>query len=290
MEKLFTEKYNINITSKGVDGEHLYSKDLNLSWKQYGEGDLGVLLFHAFPLNKKIYATLKNIEIENTAFITFDLPGFGESPYQEQLEPKIESYATIGYELMKELGYQKYLVGGTSMGGYVSLAFEKLYPSTTRGIILIDTKDEADSPEGKQKRNTLIQQIQEQGIQPLLNTMPELLLGDTTLLKEPHKKQVVIDLIKEAHPKAVIQALQAMRDREDSKQLLEEYQKPGIIIVGEEDKITPPILAKEMNQRNPSLHLSIVPGSGHLPCIEKPNVFNNLLASFIRFLRDRYGM
>ena len=72
-----------------------------------------------------------------------------------------------------------------------------------------------------------------------------------------------------------------MMTRPDSTPLLQTIHVPTLIVVGEEDTLTPPALSAEMQRAIPGSELVTIPSAGHMSNLEQPEAFNAALASFL---------
>jgi pimeloyl-ACP methyl ester carboxylesterase len=95
-----------------------------------------------------------------------------------------------------------------------------------------------------------------------------------------------VRLMMESAPvKGIVGALSAMRDRTDSVPLLGDLAGlPTLVVVGEQDQMTPPARARTIADGIPGATLSIIPGSGHLPPVEQPLATTRVLAEFLQSL------
>ncbi len=98
-----------------------------------------------------------------------DLRGFGQSRRSDAFS--IESLADDVALFLEQLSALPCVLAGLSMGGYVSLAYAKKYPKDLRGLILVDTKAEADTPEGKAGRKKMIALVRESGSKAVAEQM-----------------------------------------------------------------------------------------------------------------------
>jgi len=80
----------------------------------------------------------------------------------------------------------------------------------------------------------------------------------------------------------VVGALEALLGRPDSTPTLSTITVPTLVIVGDEDVITPPKEARAMHQQIHGSRLEVVAGAGHLSNLERPAAFNAVLAEFIQ--------
>ena len=110
-----------------------------------------------------------------------------------------------------------------------------------------------------------------------------MLLGQTTLRERPDVVTKVRAMIAEATPEGVARALEAMRDRPDSTPQLGTIDVPVMVLVGEEDTLTPVSEARVMSEGVRDGQLAVLPQAGHLSNLETPERFNDAL---LRFLGD----
>jgi pimeloyl-ACP methyl ester carboxylesterase len=85
----------------------------------------------------------------------------------------------------------------------------------------------------------------------------------------------------ECPAKTIEHALLALRDRPDQTALLPSIAMPTLIVVGEQDAITPKAVAESMNKAIPRSKLAVIPGSGHLSPMEKPDDVNRAIRNFL---------
>src|SRR5437870_4244544 len=131
-----------------------------LHYDQAGRG-LPLALLHGFPLDSRVWAKQRAALADQCRVITPDLRGFGKSTSDQPFS--IESQADDVHAWLKQIGALPGVLGGLSMGGYVALACAKKYPADLRGLILIDTKADADTPDGKQAREKMIDLVRQKG-------------------------------------------------------------------------------------------------------------------------------
>ena len=176
------------------------------------------------------------------------------------------------------------ILGGLSMGGYTALAFARLFPESLRALILCDTRAEADTEEGKAGRDKMIASAQSEGAAPVVEQMLPKLLGETTRKDHADVMESVRTLALKQTPTAIANALRALRDRPDSLDLLPQIKVPTLVVVGEEDTITPLSMAQTLADKIPNAELAIIPRAGHLSNIEQPETFNRVVREFCRSL------
>ena len=187
--------------------------------------------------------------------------------------------------LLQQLGInEKIILGGLSMGGYTALAFARLFPESLRALILCDTRAEADNAEGKANRNKMIETVESEGAAPIVDQMLPKLLGETTQKERADVVKTIHDLASGQSATAIANALRALRDRPDACDLLPQITVPTLVIVGDEDSITPPSMSQTLADNIPNAQLKIIPQAGHLSNIEQPEIFNRAVREFCKAL------
>ena len=235
-----------------------------LAVRERGTG-LPLVLLHAFPLHSALFDALG--ELPGYRVITPDLRGFGASPLESD-PPSLRAMADDVVALMDRLGLSDALVGGVSMGGYVTMELLRTVPERLRGVVLIDTKAEADTEQAREGRHAMADDVLRRG-REALDPMAQALLGETTRLRRPDVVTTVTAWLSEADPRAVAWAQRAMAERPDSTSTLTTTGVPGAVVVGAEDELSPVVLAQAMAQAW-GAHPHIVPATGHLSVVEDP--------------------
>ena len=205
-----------------------------------------------------------------------------DAPAGEAAAQSMDDYAADVIDLLDALRIEDAVIGGLSMGGYVTFAVFRHAPQYFRGMILADTRPEADTPEGLEARRAMLELVLTQGPAAVADQMMPKLLGQTTRDRRPEVVARVRELILSSPAGAIAGAVSAMMGRPDSTSLLSSVRCPTVIVVGEEDAITPPAMSQAMQQKIPGAELVIVPSAGHLSSLEQPGPFNAALESFLK--------
>src|SRR5688500_16404521 len=121
-----------------------------------------IVWIHGFPLSSAIFE--KQRVIEGVQHLMPDLPGFGESAPPSQ-PMTLDEYARI---VLDKLDVETATFAGFSMGGYIGLAIARNAPQRMDGLILIDTREKADTDEARKGRYDTIEKVREQGIAPVV--------------------------------------------------------------------------------------------------------------------------
>ncbi|MFZ2493270.1 MAG: alpha/beta fold hydrolase [Thermoanaerobaculia bacterium] len=235
-----------------------------------------VLWIHGFPLSSRIF--LPQLVIHHAQHLVPDLPGFGQTAPAAG-EGSLDAYAKFALDLLDEWEIDRAIVGGLSMGGYIALAIARIAPERLRGLMLIDTRELADSPEARKGRYETIEKVRAaNSVRPVVDGMLPKMFGSSPsadLVEE------VTDIMMSSSTDGVIAALQAMAGRADASSVLPKISVPTLIVVGEEDKITPPSDAERMAAAIPNAQLVKLPEAGHLSNMEQAEEFNAAVSKFL---------
>ncbi|MCI0551523.1 MAG: alpha/beta hydrolase, partial [Anaerolineae bacterium] len=110
----------------------------NLAYTHRGKGTPLVLL-HGFPLDSSIWNEVASLLEDSFELIIPDLRGFGESSTMEY-PTTMDDYASDIADMLDYFRIQKAAIAGHSMGGYVALAFARLYPERVSGLALVSSQ------------------------------------------------------------------------------------------------------------------------------------------------------
>jgi pimeloyl-ACP methyl ester carboxylesterase len=244
-----------------------------------------LVLIHAFPLGAGMWEGQHKALPAGWRLIAPDLRGFGGSTIQQSDDtPSMDDYAHDVIDLLKELKVSSAVIGGCSMGGYAAMAVARLAPTMLRALILIDTRASADSPEGRANRRTMLALLDREGPTGVARDMMPKLLGKTTLNDRQDVEPLVRRLVKGQSAAALRGGIQRMMARPDSASVLQQLTVPMLIVAGEEDVLIPPDDARAVAALNPRARLVLLPGTGHLPNLEDPKAFNEVLVEFLSAL------
>jgi pimeloyl-ACP methyl ester carboxylesterase len=246
-----------------------------------------VVLLHAFPLSRAMWAPQIAALQDCYRLITPDLRGFsGSAGFTDT--PSLDRMADDVAQLLDDLQVRERIVlGGLSMGGYTALAFARQHADRLRGLILADTKAEADDAEGKANRDRLIAFAGQHSAGDVLEQMLPKLLAPATMAQRPEVVASLRQIAARQTSAGIIGALQAMRERPDSGPSLAAIAVPTLVIVGEQDILTPPPLSESLAARIRGAKLVHIAGAGHLANLEKPDEFNAAVRAFLAGLPSK---
>lgn len=246
---------------------------IELAYTRRGKGTPLVLL-HGFPLDHHLWDDVVPLLEDTFDLIIPDLRGFGESktvdsPYG------MDDFASDLAGLLDHLGIQKAAIAGHSMGGYVALAFARLFPDRICGLALVSSQVLADPPERKEGRYKSAAEVAEKGVEGVVEAMTTKFTADERLQAFAHKT------MERQLPMAYIGALKAMAERPDSTSLLSTIQYPVVVIHGNADALIPVDRAREIKAAVPDAHFVELSNIGHMPMMEAVQETANALKHLV---------
>jgi pimeloyl-ACP methyl ester carboxylesterase len=242
-----------------------------------------LLLIHGFPLNARMWEPQLALAANGWRVIAPQLRGFDGGSTDEPAT-SMDDHAGDVVDLLDALHIEDAVVGGLSMGGYVAFAIVRHAPRYIRGLVLADTRPQADTPEGVEGRRKMMALVRDKGPSAVADEMIPKLLGEHTRRTRPELVEHMRGLILASSAEAIANAITALMTREDSTPLLSGIHVPTLIVVGEQDTITPPALSEQMHKDIKGSEYTVVPNAGHMSNLEQPEAFN---AAFARFLEHR---
>lgn len=254
-----------------------------LNYRIEGEGT-PLLWIHGFPFSSSIFDSVTSIA--GAKHILIDLPGFGKTASDPGIV-SMDDFATAVLATLDELQIDCAVIAGLSMGGYLALAIARIAPERLRALILIDTRETADSEDARVQRTASAKRVAEEGIDFLVAQMRPKMLTSATTAERPHIATKVEESMKGSTSVGVIGALSAMRDRESSAAVLAAITVPILVVVGAEDTITPPADAERMARNARNATLSILPSAAHLSHIDQPDLFRDAVERFLKAISGR---
>lgn len=235
-----------------------------------------IVWIHGFPLSSAIFE--KQRGIVGVQHLMPDLPGFGGTPAPQRGEITMDQYAERMIGELSAKGIARATFAGFSMGGYIALAIARIAPHRMDGLILIDTRETADTPEARQGRYDTIEKVRAEGISSVVDSMlPKMLTANAPQVMRDRVREIM----NSSSPEGVMAALKVMAERRDSTDVLPTIEVPTLVVVGAEDPITPPADAERMAAAIPNAKLVKIEGAAHLANFEKAEEFNAAVTDFL---------
>ena len=258
----------------------LMVNNMQVNYTDMGPDEAPVIIFiHGFPLDKSMWDNQVEIFHEQFRVITYDIRGHGESDTGN--EPfSIDLFVDDLIRFMDAIKISRASLCGLSMGGYIALHAIEHYPERFEALVLCDTTCKADSPQAKVKRLNTVESIIKDGVvNYALESVRNLFAPDSFSSKDA-EINAVKKMILNTSELSLCSTLLALSARKESCSILPEINVPVLIMVGKEDGITPPKVARLLHKSIKNSTLQVIEGAGHLSNLENPEAFNQHLKIF----------
>jgi 3-oxoadipate enol-lactonase len=241
-----------------------------------------VVLLHGFPLSREMWVEQLDALGAIYRVIAPDLRGHGTSPAPEGAYT-MDEMADDVVELLDHLGVTgPVALGGLSMGGYVALSMVLRHPERVGALMLMDTRAAADTTEAARGREETARQVLRDGNgRAIIETMVPRLFGKTTREKHPHRVEAMLAVMEQTPAQGIAGALLGMAVRPDRRGELASIKVPTLVIVGEDDIISPPDEARALAAAIPRAQLEVIPAAGHMAPYENPAAANRAILRFL---------
>jgi len=254
-------------------------RGIDLTYEDLGTGDV-IVFIHGQPFNRSMWNYQSQVFSKLNRLIIPDLRGYGESVTTEPIVLLDELALDIIY-LLDELAVQKAVFVGLSMGGQVALEIYRLAPHLMKGLVLADTDARAENASSYLSRKQLAKSLLNYGMEKYTaENIGHYLCQNTFNIKREvldHLRHMMITT--DAAGAAAVQFGRA--ERRDHTEILLNIDFPTLIIVGDQDVFTPVTTAEHMQTRMKGAELAVIKDAGHMPNMEQPEQFNQLLKNYL---------
>jgi 3-oxoadipate enol-lactonase len=240
-----------------------------------------VVFLHGFPLNHSMWMRQLEELAATNRLIAPDLRGFGRST----VTPGIVTMAQMADDvagLLDSLSIrQSVCVCGLSMGGYVAFELWRRHRQRVRSLILCDTRSVPDTAEAAAGRRQTADRVIAAGAKVVADAMLPKLLGPRTQAEQPLVVEAMREMILATDAQGIAAALRGMAERADSTDLLPTINVRTLVLVGEDDAISPPDEMRKLAAAIPQSQFTVIPGVGHMSPLEYPAAANAAIATFL---------
>jgi 3-oxoadipate enol-lactonase len=253
-----------------VDGTKLH-------YQESGTGERTVVLLHALPLHSGMWQPQIDTLRSRYRVIAPDVRGFGQTGGVPAVTT-MELLARDLIALLNQLGITRAVFVGLSMGGYVAFELYRRASELFCGLVLCDTRANADTAEGAAGREKTALSALEKGLSWVADEMVPKLLRP---LPDPAVERTVRELVAGGTPGGVAALQRGLARRPDSISTLVQIACPTLVVVGEQDALSPPPVAEAMAAVIRGAQLARIPNAGHLANLDNPSEFNRALLAFL---------
>jgi len=260
---------------------------IDLNYKAHTPGSTArtppLVLIHGFAEDSSVWdnqtAYLKNTH----KLIIPDLPGSGRSPLLSG-DTSMEDLAGAVKAVLDAEGINDCVMVGHSMGGYVTLAFAELYPQMLKAIGLFHSTSFGDSEEKKTIRRKAIDFIRKNGPGPFIKQSTPNLFSETSRKQHPEWINMLIERYADFHPDSLIRYYEAMIRRPDRSAVLQQFPRPVLFIIGEQDSTIPLNISLQQSHMPDVSYIYILEHAGHMGMLEEAVRSNHILEEFLNEL------
>ena len=255
------------------------SGDAEIAYEILGSGP-PVILLHPFPTNHVLWLSAVQSLTSSYQLILPDLRGHGDSEIGEG-PALMEKHAADIARVLDDARIRRATLVGNSIGGYAIFECWRRWKERITGIILCNTKAQADTPDARATRLQSAKDILERGTEPFFASQATRLMGKTTQALRPDLVDGALRMMRKMSAEDVAMVQRGMAERPDSMPILKTMHVPTLVITGAEDELTGLPEAEALHKNIPRSELKIVAKAGHYSPWEQPEEIGRLLRQFL---------
>jgi len=240
-----------------------------------------LLFVHGFPLNHHMWKAQIDWFQNHFTVIAPDLRGFGDTEIT-QGTISMKQHADDMNALLDSLKIEEPVIFcGLSMGGYIAWEFWNHFALRLHALILCDTRSGSDSEEGINNRLKMVNLVLNHGPKSISSSMIPNLISEASQRDYPDLTKGLMDMIESTDREGIAASQRGMAERKDFTERLIDIRTPTLLIVGSEDRLTPPQVMKPMSSQLADAEYCEVPGAGHMSPMEAPIFVNEAMEAFL---------
>jgi pimeloyl-ACP methyl ester carboxylesterase len=256
---------------------HITHHDVTLHYEDLGTG-VPLVLLAAFPFDGRMWR--EQVGLADVArLIVPDYRGTGRSAVAAG-PSTMAVLAEDVIAILDALGLPRAVIAGCSVGCYVAFALYERFPERVRGLVLCDTRPEADNPEQQERRRKTVDGLLTQGTGILRDRVNDL-FAPATLADRPELVAMMQAQALEQPAEGLANLTLGMAARPDRTALLPGIAVPTLVVCGEHDKVSPPAGMRAMAAQIPGARFVVIPDAGHLSPLEQPDLVNAAIREFL---------
>jgi len=255
-----------------IRGSEFFYEEKNPGRKQT------ILLIHGHPFNHTMWKYQYNA-LSGFHLVLPDLKGYGKSDYRFD-KIYIEEQAMDLAILLDALGVEGVHLIGLSMGAQIALEFSRLFPHRTKSLVFCDSTPAGENEESHKARLSLADRIQHIGMKAYTEQDIHKYLHPETLLQKCETCEHLNEMMVSTHVDGAVASHKGRAERRDGMVFLPLIRFPVLFIVGDRDFFTPPQEMLTNAKRIQGCRFEIIEGAGHMPNMEQPDKFNEIILDF----------
>ena len=254
-------------------------RDQRVFFDDVGSG-MPVVLGHSFLCSRDMWRNQIHAFEQHYRMINVDLRGHGKSGPAHQRFSLYDAVKDV-VAVLDELGVEKAVWCGLSIGGMVALRAAVTVPDRVSALVLMDTDAGSEHLLRKLKYRLMGVGARALGMRPFLPAITRLMFGATTRRNNPGLVDEWRDVFADVDLPSALQCLACLMDRDSVVSRLPEISVPSLVIVGQEDRSLPVTLSHRIHQGLPDSEIRVIPEAGHLTALEQPSQVNDALEAFL---------
>jgi pimeloyl-ACP methyl ester carboxylesterase len=243
------------------DGVEIY-------YEVHGSGP-PLLLTHGYSMTSQMWQGQIEALAKHRQLLLWDMRGHGRSDYPDDASAYSEALTVADMAaLLDAIGAERAIVGGLSLGGYMSLAFYRAHPDRVRALLIIDTGPGFKKDDAREAWN---RRASETGDRFDREGLSALQLGSRERSDVSHRDA-----------SGLARAARGMLTQRDGRviELLPDIKVPSLVVVGADD--TPFLAASDyMAAKIPGAKKAVIPAAGHAVNIDQPQAFIDAILPFL---------
>lgn len=245
-----------------------------------GSGVQTIVLLAGFPLSREIWNAAVARLSPTYRVVLPDLRGMGASTVSDG-PYLMESLAADVAAVLDALGCERASVAGHSAGGYVALAFARMFTERLERLALVCSRLRADSAEQSRAREAMAQRLEAGDSDALVQTYVPQLLSSTTRAERPDVVERTTEIVRCINSRGAAALLRGIAMRAPSDDIAPELAMPVLVVAGALDGIVSLDEERAVADAFPDARLAIAERSGHLPMLEEPAFTGDALAAWM---------
>jgi len=258
------------------------SGDAEIVYEVLGAGP-PVVLLHPFPAHHGFWKSVAPTLASQYQLFLPDLRGHGDSGAGDG-PATMDKLAADLARVMDDSGLGRAVCVGVSIGGYLLWEFWRQARTRVRGLVVSNTKAQADSAEARANRLKTAEDVLKRGTEPFIESMLPKLMGKSTWERRPDLVDGARRMMQKMSPDDVAEVQRGMAARPDAVATLKTIDVPTLVITGDEDILTPLADADLIHRSIPHSQLKVIPRAGHYSAYEQPEAAVHLLRAFLQSL------
>lgn len=256
---------------------------LNVTEYHCGTGAGTLVLLHGFPVDSRMWDATASLLDAAWHVIGIDLPGLGRSADVLPETPSMDASAGQVHEALggHVTAGNPLVLAGLSMGGYVAQSYVRQYPGELAGLVLLDTRATADTDDARTNRLKIADESEKLGTSAPVAGMATGTLSQSNAAERPELVAMMTRMIESQRASGVAWSQRAMAARGDSTEVLSALDIPALIVVGEDDHVSPVDVMTDIAGSMKHASLKIIPDAGHMSPVEQPDLVAEAINQFL---------